>query len=214
MNKRISKSEIEKNELFFWYSYLSCFRGYDEEKELNLDDVLQEIFEIDEQEFNKWYKEFYFQNSVNFISGQLNKSISFHIEIYKEEITYFLNDIYIGNLSGHFECWSLRLEEIRKFEEFDFVFLLLLPMLGITKEEFNITKKLIKRNLENLENFKSNSDYIAKCITNGLMMENKFYTEENIGFVNKQNHSVRNIKKYPQNKEDIIKLNELMNNFD
>ncbi len=213
MCKQISKSEIEENELFFWYSYLSWFRGYDEEKELNLDDVLQEIFEIDEKEFNKWYKEFYFQNSVNLICGKLNKSISFQIEIHKEEITYFLNDIYIGNLSGHFECWSLRLEEIRKFEKFDFVFLLLLPMLGITKEEFNIAKELIKRNLEKLENFKSNSNYIAKCIANGLIMENKFYIKENIRFVNGQNHSMRNIEKYSQNKENIIKLNELMDNF-
>ncbi len=212
MKNLITKKEIEENRLFFWYWYFSCFRGMDIKKELNIDEVLQEIISINTNEFNCWHESFFSYNNeeVRYISGKLNKSISFQIEFKEYEIIFFINDEYIGNLGGHFECWSLTLEELLFFEKFDFVFLLLLPMLGISKKQSDYTKKLISKNIELIPELKSQSNYIAECITNGLVMNGEFYVDKEVGIVNNQNHSVRNIVKYPEYKESVIKLNKIL----
>ncbi len=212
MKNLITKNKIKENSLFFWYSYLSCFRGFDDKKELNIDDVLQEVLLINEDDFNIWYKNFFTDNGkdIKYIQGQLNEDISFTIEFHKYEILFFINDEYIGSLGGHFEAWSLTLEEISYFQKFDFVFLLLLPMLGITKNQFDFTKKLISKNIKLIPELELHSDYIAECIANGLIMSGEFYIHKEIGIVNTQNHSVRNITKYPEYKKSIIKLNKML----
>lgn len=211
MKNLITKKDILENETFFWVSYFSFFRGFDPEKELNIDDILTELIEINIDKLFKW-QEIFFEPS-RYISGKLSEELSFQIEIEKDEINYFISDEYIGSISGHFEAWSLTLEEICYFEKFEFVFLLLLPMVGITKKEFEFTKDLINQKLKYISKFEDHSEYISECITNGLVMNGEFYKDEEVGIVNNQNHSVRNIKKYPDYKERVINLNKILTNI-
>lgn len=211
MNNLITKDDLIENNAFFWAYYFSLFKGFDETKELNIDEVLEEVLKTDSNELYQWAKEFFQtgdKENPKFIGGQLNQTLCFQIDFLENEIVFFINDIYIGNLGGHFEAWSLTLGEITSFEKFDFIFLLLLPMVGISKTDFSITQNLITKHLKSIPKFVEESDYIAKCITNGLVMDGEFYKDENIGIVNNQNHSIRNINKYPDNRDDIIQLNK------
>ncbi|RYF20993.1 MAG: hypothetical protein EOO42_11390, partial [Flavobacteriales bacterium] len=54
------------------------------------------------------------------------------------------------------------------------------------------------------------AEYIANCILNGLKIEGQFFEQDEVGIVNNQNHSVRNIEKYPRYREDVIKLNGIL----
>lgn len=149
---------------------------------------------------------------VKFIGGRLNDKMTFHIEFQEDEILYFLNDIYIGNLGGHFEAWFLTLDELVKFAKYDSLFLLLLPMTGIEKKQVETAKKLITEHLLVIPKFEKEAKYIAECIINGLLIEGYFYIHE-VGIANNQNHSIRNIEKYPRYRDDIMELNLALKKF-
>ncbi len=213
MEQIITKKDIKENSLFFWFSYFSWFHGAEDyTKELHIADVLQEIISVNIDRLNSWYKNFFIckNGEARYIVEKINDTLSFQIEFQEDEILFFINDEYIGNLGGHFECWFLTLEELQYFENTEFDFLLLLPMLGITKKEFDKTKKLISKNIATIPELKQYSNYIAECITNGLLMQGEFYLDKEVGIVNNQNHSIRNIVKYPRYKESVIKLNKLL----
>jgi hypothetical protein len=214
MNEQITSSDI-KNNTFFWYFYISIFRGSDEEKEINIDEVL-EVIDVNTDELVEWQKKFFPNNDsqemVRFIGGRLNDKMTFHIEFQEDEILYFLNDIYIGNLGGHFEAWFLTFDELVKFAKYDSLFLLLLPMTAIEKTQVETAKKLITEHLVVIPKFEKEAKYIAECILNGLLIEENFYIHE-IGIANNQNHSVRNIEEYPRYKEDIRELNLALAKF-
>ncbi len=216
MENLITKNDIIQNSKYFWGFYFSYFRGGDDSKEISMDEVIDSIIDYNSDEHYKWIESFfkYQDNKPRYIGGKLNEQLSFHIEFVEEDntrdIVFYINDEYIGNLGGHFECWSLTLNEILFFEQFDFVFLLLLPMVGISKEDFNFIKKKISKNLKLIPEFKKESNYIAECITKGLVMNGEFYNDENVGVVNNQNHSVRNIEKYPRYKDSVIRLNKIL----
>ncbi len=209
MNKQITKEDI-KNNTFFWYSYISWFNGFDEKKEINIDEAL-DVVNVNKQELYDWEKSFFPDDNsdeyVRCIGGKLNEEISFCIEFHKDEVVYFLNDKYIGNLGGHFEGWFLTLEELIKFGNHDLLFLLLLPMTGVEQEQIKYSQTLIAEQLRTISHLVEDAEYIAECIVNGLLINGKFSIKNNIGTVNNQNHSVRNIDKYPEYKDDVIKLN-------
>ncbi|WP_452231675.1 Imm19 family immunity protein [Lacinutrix sp. MEBiC02595] len=215
MTKRIKSEEI-KNNSFFWYFYISLFRGYDEANEINIDEAL-EIFGLNQDELLEWENIFFHcENSnqnVKYLGGKLTKNISFKIEFENDEIVFYLNGIYIGNLSGHFQAWFLTLEELLLFENFELLFLLLLPMTGIEKSEINIAKYHISKHLKSISLFEKNTEYVAECILNGLIMDGVFSINNEIGIVNNQNNSVRNIEKYPRYKNDITELNLVLRKF-
>ena len=209
MTNQIKAEDIRGNS-FFWYFYLSLFRGYDKINELNIDEAL-EVIDINKDELYDWENKFFTNFDANqnfrFIGGQLNQNISFHIEFHESEIIYYLNDMYIGNLGGHFEAWFLTLDELIKFGKFDLLFLLLLPMTGIEQKQITSAKSLITEQLKSLSLFEKRAAYISECIVNGLIMDGNFSKNNDIGIVNNQNHSVRNIEKYPTNRDDVIALN-------
>ena len=125
----ISKEDITKNKTFFWYHYISWFRGYDEDLELNMDEVLDKSLDIDSEEFDKWHSTF-FGKEDKFIGGKLAENLSFCIELLEYERAFFINDIYIGNLGGHFVAWFFTLDELLAFDKYKYLFLLMLPMAG------------------------------------------------------------------------------------
>ena len=212
MNRQITKDDLKDN-TFFWYSYISWFRGYDDINEINIDEAL-EVIEIDREKLTEWEKQFFPQNVneefTRFIGGKLNENVTYSIEFEDSEVVFFLNDIYIGNLGGHFEAWFLTWNELLAFQKFDYLFLLLLPMTAIEKQQTDEAKQIIQKHLKTVPKFENQIEYITKCILNGLTIEEPFFIQNEIGIVNNQNHSVRNTEKYPRYKKDVIELNKIL----
>jgi len=223
-NQLLTKKDIEFDNLNFWYYYILGFRGCDDQKELNLDDAIKEVVDVKKYvpSFNDWYKEFcpkekadrdgLFENP-KVIAGKLSNDIKFAIEFHLSETIFYLNTIYIGNLGGHFEAWFLTLKELIAFDKYEMLFLLLLPMTGVEENERELAETLVSEKLKSISMFAEQSDYIAKCIVNGLIVDNPFYTIQDVGTVSDTNHSVRNITKYPRYKDDVIELNKALEAF-
>ena len=209
MERQITKNELKDN-TFFWYAYISWFRGYDDVNEINIDEAL-EVIGIEREKLAEWEKQFFPQNKdeefVRFIGGKLNENITFLIEFQDSEIVFFINDTYIGNLGGHFEAWFLTWDELLAFQQFEHLFLLLLPMTAIEKHQIEDAKTVIQNHLKTIPKFENHVEYIAQCILNGLTIDETFFVHNEVGIVNSQNHSVRNVEKYPRYREDIIELN-------
>lgn len=87
-------------------------------------------------------------------------------------------------------------------------------MVGVEESNRESVKSLLSQKLKSISLFTEHSDYIAKCIVNGLIMNKPFHSIENIGTVNEENHSVRNIIKYSRYKEDVVELNKALKAFD
>lgn len=212
MSKQITQDNLKDN-TFFWYVYISLFRGYDEINEINIDEAL-EIIGIDRDKLYEWEIEFFAQNEneelARFIGWKLDENITFSIEYRDSEVVFFLNDIYIGNLGGHFEAWFLTWDELLAFQQFEYLFLLLLPMTAIEKHQTDEAKQIIQNHLKTIPRFENHIEYIAQCILNGLIIEEPFFVQNEVGIVNNQNHSVRNTEKYPRYIEDVIELNKIL----
>lgn len=224
-NQLLTKKDIEFDNLNFWYLYISyVFRGFDDEKELNLDEAINELIDARRHIpfFEDWYKEFCPKNKADEngifenpkrIAGKLTDDLSFAIEFHSSETTFFLNSKYIGNQGGHFEAWFLTLNELMALDKYEKLFLLFLPMVGVEESNVESVKSLVSEKLESISLFSEHSDYIAKCIVNGLIIDKPFHSIENIGTVNEENHSVRNIIKYSRYKKDVIELNKALKAF-
>ncbi len=214
MNKSIQIEEVSNN-TFFWKYYFCWSRGYDEKEEINIDEVL-EVVEINETEAYEWERVFFnyddIEENPRYISNKINDDLNVVVEFAEYEINFFLNDIYIGNLGGHFEAWFFTLEELLSFEKNPNLFLLFLSMTGISEDQKAILKPIVVKHLNTIPKFEEQSDYIANCLLNGLIMQSPFQEIEGIGLTNNENHSVRNITDYPRYKEDVILLNKILKN--
>jgi len=212
MNKSIQIEELSNN-TFFWKYYFCWSRGYDEKEEINIDEVL-EVVEINETEAYEWERQFFnyddIEENPRYISNKINDNLNAVIEFAEYEINFFLNDIYIGNLGGHFEAWFFTLEELLSFEKQPNLFLLFLPMTGISEDQKAILKPIVVKHLNTIPKFEEQSDYIANCLLNGLIMQSSFQEIEGIGLTNNENHSVRNITDYQRYQEDVILLNKIL----
>ena len=212
MNNIIPLNDLANN-TFFWFTYLSWFRGYDEVNEINIDEAL-EVIGIDPKELSAWENDFFSRSEgdkhTKYISGKLDEKISFLIEFQESEIVFFLNGIYIGNLGGHFEAWFFTWQELLAFQKFDQLFLLLLPLTGVEEHQIQEASKVINNHLKSIPKFEIKAEYIANCVLNGLKIEGKFSEQNGVGIVNNQNHSIRNIENYPIYTEEVIKLNKIL----
>ncbi|MCP2028312.1 hypothetical protein L1276_003482 [Flavobacterium sp. HSC-32F16] len=215
MKKQIAIEDLKQN-TFFWKFYFCWSRGYDEKEEINIDEVL-EVVETDETKAYEWEYLFFNQADIEenprYIAEKLTDNLNYAIEFQEYEINFFLNDIYIGNLGGHFEAWFFTLDELLAFEKYPFLLLLFLPVTGIQENQKSILKPIITKHLEAIPKFETQSEYIADCILNGLIMESPFQETDEIGLTNNQNHSVRNVKAYPRYREDVIELNKVLASF-
>lgn len=212
MNNEITIAEIRGN-TFFWKFYLCWFRGFDDKEEINIDEAV-EVIQTNETDFYNWERIFFNYESIEenprYISGNLADDLNFAVEFQEYEINFFLNDIYIGNLGGHFEAWFLTLDELLAFEKDPVFFLLLLPMTGIHENQKSVLKPVITQHLKSISEFDSHCEYIANCILNGLIMGSPFQETAGIGVTNNENHSVRNIIKYPRYQQDVKELNSIL----
>lgn len=212
MNITIQIEELSHN-TFFWKYYFCWSRGFDEKEEINIDEAI-EVVEINETEAYEWERIFFnyddIEENPRSVTGKINDNLNYTVEFAEYEINFFLNDIYIGNLGGHFEAWFFTLEELLSFEKYPNLFLLFLPMTGISVDQKAILKPVIVKHLNTIPKFEAHSNYIADCLLNGLIMQSPFEEIEGIGLANNENHSVRNVTAYPRYQEDIIKLNKIL----
>ncbi|WON92496.1 Imm19 family immunity protein [Sphingobacterium sp. Lzh-3] len=212
MNRQITLNNLEDN-AFFWYTYIKWFNGYDDINEINIDEAL-EVIGIDKEKLAEWEEQFFSIDksgeSLKFIGGNLVEDITFLIEFQDHEIVFFLNDIYFGNLGGHFEAWFLTWDELLSFQQFEHLFLLMLPMTAIEQHQRDNAKQIIHDHLKTIPKFEQNAEYISSCILNGLLIDELFFEIDEVGTVNNQNHSVRNIRKYPRYRENVIELNKVL----
>ncbi|MDQ1149631.1 hypothetical protein QE382_001615 [Sphingobacterium zeae] len=212
MNRQITQDNLKDN-TFFWYTYIKYFNGYDDINEINIDEAL-EVIGIDKEKLAEWEEQFFSIDkggeSLKFIGGNLEEDITFLIEFQDHEIIFFLNDIYLGNLGGHFEAWFLTWDELLSLQQFEHLFLLMLPMTAIEIHQKDNAKQIIHDHLKTIPKFEQSAEYISKCILNGLVIEELFYEVDEVGTVNNQNHSVRNIRKYPRYRENVVELNKVL----
>ncbi len=214
MSRQIAIAELQNNP-HFWYMYLKWFRGFDDKNEINLDEAM-EVINIDQNQSYRYEEDFFSDinnENIKFIDEKLNDNISVYIEFRENEIVFFLNEIYIGNLGGHFEAWSLTWEELLAFEKYPLLFLLLLPMVGVEQAQVEGAKEFVAKHLKTIPSFEKEASYIAYCIVNGLVIDVPFFDKTNIGIANQQNHSVRNIEKYPHHQDNMIALNIALSEF-
>jgi hypothetical protein len=215
MNTTIQIKELSHN-TFFWKYYFCWSRGFDEKEEVNIDEAL-EVVEINETEAYEWERIFFnyddIEENPRYLAGRINDNLNFAVEFAEYEINFFLNDIYIGNLGGHFEAWFFTLEELLSFEKYPNLFLLFLPMTGISEDQKAILKPIIVKHLNTIPKFDAHSNYIADCLLNGLIMQSPFEEIEKIGLTNNENHSVRNVKAYLRYQEDVIELNKILKQY-
>lgn len=216
MSQHILEHEITFSNEHFWHWFIALLRGFDEEKELNLDEAIEEKTGIDlySKELEAWYRSFlpeHTDRAMRYYHLAIHSKLYIDIQFTPEEIRYFLNDLYIGNIGGHFEAWFLSLKEFQRLQPTDLDFLLLLPMLAVEQNQLKVVTELIAKRLSNIKSFQGHEEYIASCIVNGLIIQNDFYLDEAVGVCNHQNHSVRNLQQHPDDMEHIQKLNELLN---
>lgn len=212
MKNQITYNDLKNNPLF-WYTYLCWFRGYDEVNEINIAEAL-EVLEIDSKELSEWENDFFARRqgdeSTRYIESKFGEDLNFLIEFQEYEIVFFLNDIYIGNLGGHFEAWFFTWNELLAIQHFEYLFLLLLPITGIEEHQIEDSRLVISNHLKTIPIFHNKAQYLADCILNGLKVSGPYFEQNEVGIVNSEDHSVRNINKYPRYTQDVVKLNSLL----
>ena len=225
MEKLLSKQDIAYDNYNFWWNYILWLNGFDEEKDVNLDEIIPQIINRDEvlPNFSAWFNDFYPENeasqdgyyeSPNTITGSLKGGMSFAIEFHKWQTVYYLNDIYIGSCGGHYETKFFTLDELLTFEKYDKLFLLMLPMVGVEKSAREKAEGLISEKLKLLMMFSGHEQFIAKCIVNGLLISGEGFKEtENVGITSDQDNCVRNIEKYQRYRDAVIELNRVLSSF-
>lgn len=113
-------------------------------------------------------------------------------------------------MGGHFEAWFLTWDELRALDNGTELFLLLLPMTGLEEGQQKPAEALISQRLGQIPVFTAMSDYIARCIVSGLVIEGEYTQADGIGITCTQNHCVRNVEKHPRYRGDVSKLNKLL----
>lgn len=220
-NKLLTVKDIPFENLNFWWTYFLNFRGYDEDRELNLNDVIEYELKIQPNlaGYGEWYDNFYpeglededgyYEHPYTAECSLFNK-IKLKVVFHCWHTTFFLNNLYIGNIGGHFEAWFFTYDELKQLANSEIAFLLLLPMVGVTQNRFADLQKDVAGILKKFRFFKDNCNYIAKCMVNGLVINGSFEEDKRYGIISNVNHSVRNIGKYPRYQENVIQLNGIL----
>lgn len=148
----------------------------------------------------------------------VNKDITLKIEFHPCYTYYFLNNILIGEICGHFHLKYItypELLQIAKQKYGDILFHLLLPLSAIREQEKEAAFDEITQRLKQIPIFQEQPDYISKCLLSGLLILNSDIQEiPEIGTICTSNHSYRNALVYDDDvKLEIKDLNALYQNY-
>lgn len=225
----ISEKEYSFSNALFWNVMLHHYiRAFDEERDTNFDEVWDEELVsalLDEKKYKEywgWLSQIELETSENqgeienprTLTLPIGSDIALTIEYHPCCTYYFLNDTLIGEVSGNFHLKYLTYSElmrITKKKYGDVLFHLLLPLSVIREKEKEVARQEIIQRLQQIPLFKGHSEYIAKCILNGLLVPNSDIQDiPEIGTICTSNHSYRNALIYDDEKQEIKELNILL----
>lgn len=207
----ISEKEYSFSNALFWNVMLHHhIRAFDEERDANFDEVWDEELVptlLDEKKYKKywcWLSQIDLKTSENqgeienprTLTLPIGSDIVLTIEFHPCCTYYFLNDTLIGEVSGNFHLKYLTYSELMRITKEiygDVLFHLLLPLSAIKEKEKDTALFEIVQRLQQIPLFKEHSEYIGKCILNGLLVSNSDIQENSkIGTICTSNHSYRN----------------------
>lgn len=182
MNK-VNLKDIDS--LPFWTNYFGCCYpdGYDEEEDVSASELMQELYT---EETRNWWDTFtgYYDGVLDESDGYLEEPATLEtalpegktlkIEFHPGDILYFINDEQAGSTGPHCELQTIPysdVEQLLSLENGRLLFLLLLPLAYIDREESKIEpiRKNISQQMQNYfpEDLCQN---VSKCIVAGLIM--------------------------------------------
>ena len=172
--------EIICNSSFWLYFVSTQFpNAFDDVYDTSPDEFISENYEFDEDwidDFTQYYdgimdeKDGYVDNP-NYISLTLNHH-EFKIEFHAGDTLYFLDGIQIGCTGPHFILGTLSFQdftELLKNVEDVRIYLLVLPMLAMEKNNIPYMNEIVESALFSVGFCKEHTEIIAKMITDGLV---------------------------------------------
>ena len=228
--KIILEKEYSFANAFFWDVILHHhIQAVDEEKEANFDEIWNEELapaSLDRKECVEYWKKLSQSEletsdnegeieNPNTLLLPVNKDITLKIEFHPCYTYYFLNNILIGEICGHFHLKYItypELLQIAKQKYGDILFHLLLPLSAIREQEKEAAFDEITQRLKQIPIFQEQPDYISKCLLSGLLILNSDIQEiPEIGTICTSNNSYRNALVYDDDvKLEIKDLNALL----
>lgn len=225
----ISEKEYSSSNAYFWNVMLHHhIRAFDEERDVNFDEVWDEelvptlLDKRKYEEYRCWLSQIDLGTSANqfeienpkTLTLPISSDITLTMEFHPCCTYYFLNDFMIGEVSGNFHLKYLTYPELMRIAELkygDVLFHLLLPLSAIREQEKEEALSEIVRRLQQIPLFREHSEYIGKCILYGLLIPDSDVLDiPEIGTICISNHSYRNALRYEDDKEDIKGLNVLL----
>ncbi|MBP1993649.1 Imm19 family immunity protein [Paenibacillus eucommiae] len=211
MYTSISAEEATFSNQDFWLFYLAVAydRAFDEQKEINFTDVLEERNYIIHAEYVEKY-----------ILIEIREGLTLVVEFNPTDISFYMNDFNIGYTGGHFHLKFLTWTELLKLAAASdygrLLFLLFLPVVAVEQHEAGEAAHQIARRLEDLPIKKQDCDYFSKCILNGLVTEDGNFEEiPGKGLISKANHSLRKFSgeaggQDDEEQQELLKINQLL----
>ena len=228
--KIIPEKEYSFTNAFFWDEVLHLhIQAVDNKREMNFGEIWDDELapaSLNVKESTKYWEELS-QSELETVENQgrienpntllltVNKDITLKMEFHPCYTFYFLNNILIGEISGHFHLRYITYPELLKIakqKNGDVLFHLLLPMSAIKKQEKELAFNEITKRLKQIPIFQERSDYIGECLLNGLLVPDSEIQEmSEIGTICTANYSYRNALIYGDDvKSEIKKLNILL----
>ena len=177
--KKISVEDIDC--LNFWTNYFGCCypNGYDAAAEISVSELMQELYT---EETGHWWDRFtgyyegIFEESDGYVDDPatleepLRQDKVLKIEFHPGDILYYINDVQVGSTGPHWKLQTIPYQELEPLFSLPAgrqLFLLLLPLAFITKEEQPSVRKKIAEQMGNY--FPENlCERVSRCITAGL----------------------------------------------
>lgn len=164
----------------FWINYFGCCypNGYDELNDVSVSELMAELYT---EEAGTWWAQFtkYYEGVLDESDGYLDAPAtleeqlpdkSLKIEFHPGGILYYFNNEQIGNIGPHWELQTISYKEVEQLltlKNGRQLFLLLLPLAYIKKEEIPSVREKVTEQMKNY--FSENlCESVSRCITAGL----------------------------------------------
>lgn len=177
---KYSFDEVMSNNSFWLYFVSTQFpNAFDDVDDISLGEFISENYEPDDKwidDFTQYYDGIMDENdgyidNPNSINLILNNH-DFKIEFHAGDTLYFLDGIQIGCTGSHFILGTLSFQDftgLLKNVEDVRIYLLVLPMLALEKQNIPYINEIIKFSLSSVGFCKEHTEIIAKMIADGLL---------------------------------------------
>lgn len=215
------------NNLFWAYYFSTSYpNAYCKSLDVMIDGIVQDIYNIDLNQEMDWINNFtgYYEGVMdesdgylehpNFLKIDINPSMYLTIEFHPGDTLYYINNINIGCTGPHWMLFCLTWTELKKMiknaPNGDALFWLLLPIVGITKEDnIDEVRKVILEKAGVFQPIISSEllEIFIETIISALIMEECFYEVNNVGIICNNPNSFRSLT---DSESELIEFNRLM----